>query len=42
MPEALRQSFQFRTCAEEVPDWIRVHAAGNKERMAAYLALLAG
>ena len=42
MPEALCRVFQFRTCAEEVPTWIQAHAEGNRERMQAYLRLLAG
>ena len=41
MPEGLRGSFQFRTCAEDVPDWIRTHVSGNREQMKAYMNLLA-
>ena len=41
MPEGLRGSFQFRTCAEDVPDWIRAHVSGNRESMKAYLNRLA-
>ena len=41
MPEGLRGSFQFRTCAEDVPDWIRAHVSSNREPMKAYLNLLA-
>lgn len=41
MPEGLRGSFQFRTCAEDVPDWIRAHVSSNRELMRAYLNLLA-
>ncbi|MGC3996243.1 MAG: hypothetical protein QM767_01390 [Anaeromyxobacter sp.] len=40
MPEELRGAFQFRTCAEDVPEWIRSRVAGNRERMQAYLAWL--
>ena len=32
MPEGLRGSFQFRTCAKDVPDWIRTHVSSNRER----------
>lgn len=41
MPEGLRSSFQFRTCAEDVPDWIRTHVSSNRERMKEYMNLLA-
>jgi ADP-L-glycero-D-manno-heptose 6-epimerase len=41
MPEELRGSFQFRTCAEGVPDWIQAHVSCNREWMKIYMNLLA-
>jgi ADP-L-glycero-D-manno-heptose 6-epimerase len=40
MPAELRDSFQFKTCAEEIPAWIQKHTTGTRTKMLEYMRAL--